>query len=77
MSDERAAFEADELRGLARQYGAKRVQVEPGVFAWQFPRWICEFCGPGVPPQPGCFQPLALHLTDEEMVEWRRTHPDA
>lgn len=59
--DDRAAFEGAELRGLARQHGAKRVQIEPGVFAWQFPAWICSHCGPDVEAQPGCPQPLARH----------------
>lgn len=69
---ERSDFEAEELRGLARQHGARRVVVEPAtrhhpaVYAWQFPPWICPNCGPDVEAQPGCPQPLARHgaLTD-------------
>lgn len=65
MSDERARWEASELAGLARQHGAKRVQVEPGVFAWQFPAWLCPHCtpigGPDTLPLPGCPCPIARH----------------
>lgn len=66
MSD-RSEFEAAELRGLARQHGARRVVVMPAtkhfpaVYAWQFPPWICPHCGPDVEAQPGCPQPLARH----------------
>ncbi len=63
--DERAAWERDELAGLARQQGARRVEVEPGVWAWQFPPWLCPHCtpigGPDTLPLPGCPQPLARH----------------
>lgn len=63
--DERAAWEANELAGLARQQGGKRVEVEPGVWAWQFPPYYCPHCtpiaGPDTLPLPDCPQPLARH----------------
>lgn len=63
--DERAAWEASELAGLARQQGAKRVEVEPGVWAWQFPPYYCPHCTAGgdldALPLPDCPQPLARH----------------
>lgn len=63
--DERSRFESEEIAGLARQHGAKRVEVEPGVFAWQFPPWLCPHCtpigGPDTMPLEGCPSPLARH----------------
>lgn len=65
MDDDRARWEASELAGLARQQGARRVEVEPGVYAWQFPAWLCPHCtpigGPDTPPLPGCPCPIARH----------------
>lgn len=62
---ERAAFESAELAAMAREAGAVRVEVKPGVYAWQFPPWYCPHCtglaGPDAEVQPGCPQPLARH----------------
>ena len=63
--NDRAAFEAEEIRGLARQQGARRVEVEPGVWARQFPAWLCPNCVPragrDTMPLPDCPEPLARH----------------
>jgi hypothetical protein len=67
--DDRLAFDTTELTGLARQYGAERVEILPAerglpaVHAWRFPPWFCPHCGPERPVQPGCPQPLAAHGT--------------
>lgn len=67
MNDDRAAFEAEELRGLAREYGAKR-EIVNGVAVWRFPAYVCAHCGPGVaPPLPDCPEPLATHRADDEV----------
>jgi hypothetical protein len=71
--DDRLEFEREELRGLARQFGAKRVVImpaengHPAVYGWRFPPYICPDCGPDVEAQPGCRAPLARHgpLPDE------------
>jgi hypothetical protein len=67
MTDERASFEAEELRGLASEYGARR-EVVNGVGAWRFPAYVCAHCGPGVaPPLPDCPDPLAAHHADDDV----------
>jgi hypothetical protein len=69
MDADRLAWGRAELDGLARQYGARRVEVLPAekglpaVYAWEFPPWFCAFCGPAQPVQPGCPHPLAAHGT--------------
>jgi len=49
-------FESEEMRELARQHGAVRVEIQPGVWIWQVlvpPSWACPSCGLG-PQQIGC-----------------------
>ena len=59
--DERAAWEAAEIHGLAELHGARRVyRGDAGIWVWQFPEWVCPFCN-GRPVQPGCPDPLANH----------------
>ncbi len=64
---ERAAFEANELRGLAQQDGAVR-ETDPatGLGCWRFPRYVCPWCGPGVGVREGCPEPLAVHAVPGE-----------
>ena len=59
--DERARFEAEEIRGLARMHGATREVSPDGIGFWRFPPWICQHCGLDADVQPGCPQPLARH----------------
>lgn len=63
--NDRADFERQEIEALARQYDAERIQIEPGVWVWQFPAWVCPHCsalaGPDAEVQPGCPSPLARH----------------
>ena len=59
--DDRAAFEAEELRGLAQRYGATRRYTADGIGYWSFPRWVCPVCGPDTAPLPECPNPLASH----------------
>lgn len=69
MSDERAAFEAEEIRALARQYGAKR-EIVDGVAVWRFPPYVCAHCGPGTaPPLPDCPEALAAHRFDQVQAD--------
>ena len=66
MSDDRAAFEADELRALAAEYGARR-EIRVGYAIWRFPAYVCAHCGAGVtPPLPDCPGPLAAHHATTE-----------
>lgn len=64
MSDDRAAFEAAELAGLAWQHGARR-ETRNGINFWRFPPWLCPDCtlvgGPDTGVLPGCGYPLARH----------------
>jgi len=64
-----------ELAGLMRQVGAKRV-TEDGISFYRVPAWLCPHCtpigGPETEPLPGCPCPIARHgpiLTHEE---WKR-----
>ena len=74
--DSRAEFEREELAAMARQQGGKRVEVAPGVWAWEFPPWRCPHCtaiaGPDAEVQPGCPSPLARHGPVQTREEWRK-----
>jgi hypothetical protein len=64
--DDRAAWEAAELAGIARQAGGKREYDEKlGIMVWRIPAWLCPHCtpigGPETPPLEGCPCPLARH----------------
>lgn len=52
----------DELNGLMRQVGGKRVYVPAlGISVWRVPPYSCAFCGLNSPVAPGCPDPLARH----------------
>lgn len=64
MPEDRAQFETEEIRGLARRYGARRVYRD-GVGSWRFPPWLCPHCtsiaGPDTEALPDCPEKLARH----------------
>jgi len=70
--DDRLSWEENEIAGLARRFGGKRVYRD-GIGAWEFPPWLCPHCtpigGPETPPLPGCPQPLARHGPVERTPE--------
>lgn len=61
MTDECAAFEAEEIRGLAQRFGATREYTADGIGYYSFPPYICATCGLEPEPRAECPDPLARH----------------
>lgn len=64
--DDRAAFEAEEIRGLARQFGATREYTADGIGYWRLPPYVCPTCGFEPEPRADCPNPPARHGPLEE-----------
>ena len=77
--DDRLSWEREEIAGLARQFGGRRVYRD-GIGAWEFPAWLCPHCtpiaGPDTLPLPDCPQPLARHGPVNAQSELRKTESE-